>query len=59
VQEKTNAEYFNLDGSTNKFIDETRDTVVNEKGIKTGGLDGVAPTTFLDQLSNYRDNHWR
>jgi hypothetical protein len=44
----TDAEYFNPDGSTNKYIDESRSTVRTRKGISTRtGLEWtINPTTF-------------
>jgi hypothetical protein len=47
-EEETDAEYFNPDGSTNKYIDESRSTVRTRKGISTRtGLEWtINPTTF-------------
>ncbi|NRT15523.1 outer membrane receptor protein involved in Fe transport [Flavobacterium sp. 28A] len=55
---KTNSEYYNLDGSTSKFIDETRDTQRTRKGIstKTGVEWEITPTTFWTNAISYRDN---
>jgi outer membrane receptor protein involved in Fe transport len=54
----TNAEYFNSDGSTNKFIDESRNTERTRKGIstRTGVEWTINPTTFWTNSINYREN---
>jgi outer membrane receptor protein involved in Fe transport len=54
----TNAEYFNSDGSTNKYIDESRNTERTRKGIstRTGVEWTINPTTFWTNAINYREN---
>jgi len=55
---KTNSEYFNPDGSTNKFIDETRNTQRTRSGLstKTGFEWTVAPETYWTNSISYRNN---
>jgi outer membrane receptor for ferrienterochelin and colicins len=54
----TDAEYFNPDGSTNKYIDESRNTERTRKGISTrSGIEWtINPTTFWTNAINYREN---
>lgn len=56
---KTNAEYFNTDRSTSKFIDESRDTQRIRKGIttKTGLEWSITPNTFWTNSVSYQDNN--
>tara|TARA_R110000868_G_scaffold57476_7_gene177452 strand:+ start:11183 stop:13663 length:2481 start_codon:yes stop_codon:yes gene_type:complete len=55
---KTNSQYFNSDGSTNKFIDESRDTQRIRKGIttKTGVEWSITPNTFWTNSVSYQNN---
>ncbi|WP_367770848.1 TonB-dependent receptor [Flavobacterium sp. WC2421] len=55
---KTNSQYFNSDGSTNKFIDESRDTQRIRKGIttKTGVEWSITPNTFWTNSISYQNN---
>ena len=55
----TNSQYFNPDGSTNKYIYEDRDTQRTRKGIstKTGVEWTVAPNTFWTNSISYRENN--
>ncbi|CAM3014840.1 TonB-dependent receptor domain-containing protein [Flavobacterium frigoris] len=54
----TNAQYFNSDGSTNKYIDETRNTKRTRDGINTkSGVEWtINPTTFWTNAISYREN---
>jgi outer membrane receptor for ferrienterochelin and colicins len=54
----TDAEYFNPDGSTNKYIDESRNTERTRKGISTrSGVEWtINPTTYWTNAINYREN---
>ncbi|SDW29527.1 outer membrane beta-barrel family protein [Flavobacterium degerlachei] len=54
----TNSQYFNPDGSINKFINEDRDTQRTRKGIstKTGVEWTIAPNTFWTNSISYREN---
>jgi outer membrane receptor for ferrienterochelin and colicins len=54
----TNSQYFNANGSINKYIDENRDTKRTRKGIstKTGVEWTINPTTFWTNSISYREN---
>lgn len=54
----TNSEYFNPDGSTNKFIYENRNTERTRDGINTkSGIEWtVAPNTFWTNSISYSEN---
>ena len=54
----TNSQYFMADGSTDKFIDESRNTERTRKGIstRTGVEWTINPTTFWTNSINYRNN---
>ncbi|MFT5251757.1 MAG: outer membrane receptor for ferrienterochelin and colicins [Flavobacteriales bacterium] len=56
---KTNSEYFAADGSTSKFIDETRNTERLRKGIttKTGIEWSITPNTFWTNSISYQNNN--
>lgn len=56
---KTNSQYFNTDGSTNKYIYENRDTERTRKGINTkSGVEwAITPTAFWTNSISYRENN--
>lgn len=55
---KTNSEYFNPDGSTKRYLDETRDTKRTREGFNgRAGIEwSITPTTFWTNAINYQKN---
>ncbi|WP_163408144.1 outer membrane beta-barrel family protein [Flavobacterium ajazii] len=55
---KTNSEYFNADGSTKGYLDETRDTKRTRDGFNgRAGIEwSITPTTFWTNAINYQKN---
>ncbi|MCI9844608.1 outer membrane beta-barrel family protein [Flavobacterium pectinovorum] len=56
---KTNSEYFNADGSTKRYLDETRDTERTRDGFNgRAGIEwSITPTTFWTNAINYQKNN--
>ncbi|PXY45958.1 outer membrane beta-barrel family protein [Flavobacterium hydrophilum] len=54
----TNSEYFNADGSTKRYLDETRDTKRTRDGFNgRAGIEwSITPTTFWTNAINYQKN---
>jgi outer membrane receptor for ferrienterochelin and colicins len=54
----TNSEYFNADGSTKGYLDETRDTKRTRDGFNgRAGIEwSITPTTFWTNAINYQKN---